>query len=265
MISGFKKFTKCMQKCIWISAFSICVLAIAGCSSSVSSRIEFDHQPYEPIINAETLIIEVISVNNALRSETVIENAIDYYRPYVAGEIKILDCNYVTLDLGEDNAISRQQLNEIINPRENFGPTWISIVICPDMDFFSKKGFFSAAAPKDRLDLVRQCIIINAKTCNKQASSIPFVSSERLTSLVILHELCHALRVPAGKHHMKKGNEGHCSNPNCILYPAIDFNSALSAILHLGPPTGLCKQCREEVFAVQKNNCAKNMSEAVKR
>ncbi|MHC4758057.1 MAG: hypothetical protein ACYTE8_05330, partial [Planctomycetota bacterium] len=72
-------------------------------------------------------------------------------------------------------------------------------------------------------------------------------------SLVILHELCHALRVPARKEHVKKGNDGHCSNPNCILYPTIDFNSAISAILHLGPPKGLCKQCREEVLAVQKS------------
>lgn len=241
-----------LKSCLSVS-FTICLIAMAGCVQYALAEIEFDRQPYDPIINAEILTIEVVSINNALSSEAVVEDAISCYRPYVVGEIKVLDCNYVNLNLGEDNAVSRQQLDEIINYRKCFGPTWITIVICPDMDFFSRKGFYNGMWPQDEPELIRHSIAINAKTCNKNASSIPFISSEKLTSLVILHELCHALRVPARNEHAKEGNNGHCSNPNCILYPAIDFNSSISAILHLGIPKGLCKKCQEEVFAIRNS------------
>ena len=70
---------------------------------------------------------------------------------------------------------------------------------------------------------------------------------------MILHEFCHALRLPARKDHVQDGNEGHCSNPNCILYPAIDFNSAVKAILHRGLPKSLCKMCEEEIYTVQND------------
>ncbi|MHC4757643.1 MAG: hypothetical protein ACYTE8_03205, partial [Planctomycetota bacterium] len=125
MINDFLKLKKCKRRCVLISALTICLFAIAGCSSSVSPQIEFDRQPYEPIINAEILKIDVVSINNALSSETVLEETINYYRPYIAGEIEILNYNYLTLDLGEANAISRQQLDKIINSKEGFGPTWI--------------------------------------------------------------------------------------------------------------------------------------------
>ncbi|MCE5341733.1 MAG: hypothetical protein LLF92_11515 [Planctomycetaceae bacterium] len=222
------------------------------------SKIELDHQLCESVINAKTLTIEVISVNNALTSDKIIKDAINYFKPYITGEIKILDCNNIKLNLGDDNAISRKQIDEIASSKKH-NPTWITIIVCPSMDFLQRKGFFNYTALKDKPELCQQFIAINKQICDAHAASIPFVSSEQLTSLVILHELCHSLRVPARKEHMIKGNAGHCSNPNCILYPKIDFISSMSAILHLGPPKKLCKMCQEEVFAVQKTeNINKN-------
>ncbi len=256
LIEDSKNLKRNERKTVSLLILVICLFA-AGCTSPIPPQIKFDQPPYEPIINAEVLTIEVISINDALRSESVIENAVNYYRPYVTGEIKILDCNHLHLDLGDNNAISRQQLEQMIYSIKTYGPTRITIVICPDMDFFSSKGFYGFEALLDKPERIRHYIAINAKTCNKHASSIPFVTSEKLTTLVILHELCHALQVPARKEHQINGNEGHCSNPDCILYPRIDCHSAFSAILHLGPPTKLCKQCREEVFAVQKDKALK--------
>lgn len=234
------------------TSWAVSLLAAAGCQSLASKEIKLDHQPYEPIINAQVLTIQPISINGALTSEKVLHKAIAHYKPYVAGEIKILDCDYIDLDLGENNAVSGPQLDKIVNAKD-FGPTRITIVFCPDIDFFSKKKFYQFARQEDNPKLTWHLIFINTRTCNKAACSIPFISSESLTSLVLLHELCHALNVPARKNHMMQNNERHCANTNCILYPKIDLQSVLSGILRLGPPTQLCKMCREEVFAVQKN------------
>ena len=68
--------------------------------------------------------------------------------------------------------------------------------------------------------------------------------------MVIKHELCHALGVPAHRSHA--WCDQHCTRPECILYPRPDARAILSAALHcFSPPMDLCMLCQQEIHKAQ--------------
>src|SRR5204863_7382564 len=74
-----------------------------------------------------------------------------------------------------------------------------------------------------------------------------FFSQRDAWILVLTHELGHALGVPAGAGHAWQ--DGHCTNPRCVMYPQRDFRSTIAAVFALGPPHAFCKDCRAELRA----------------
>lgn len=203
---------------------------------------------YEPLVNGKIVTIEIISVNGQKAPDKSVEKAIKTFSKYVAGEVQIIDGDPVRLELGDDGALTEQQFESIVSGAKHHGQCAITIVIAADFDFFYKEGDYSYQWSSD--GDIQQSIKLNARVIDESAPEVPMVSRETFWQMVTLHELCHALGVPAHKSH--RWSDGHCTNPRCILYPRVDGRSISASILHLGPPLDLCKTCRAEIRKAQK-------------
>lgn len=203
---------------------------------------------YEPLVNGKIVALEIISVNGQKAPDKSVERAIKTFSKYVAGEVQVVDGDPVQLNLGEDDALTKQQFESIVNGAKHHGPCAITVVIAADFDFFYKEGEYSYQW--SNAGDIQQSIKLNARVIDESAPEVPMTSRETFWQMVTLHELCHALRVPAHKSH--SWSDGHCTNPRCILYPKVDGRSISASILHLGPPLGLCKECQAEIRKARK-------------
>lgn len=75
-----------------------------------------------------------------------------------------------------------------------------------------------------------------------------FVSRAQLEEHVLMHEFAHALGVPVDPDRTWRGPHrgAHCTRPECVLYPALDWRSLLSGLFN-GWPLELCEACRGEL------------------
>jgi hypothetical protein len=225
--------------------FIISIIILATCSIVAKPLNE---SVYEPLVNGKVVTIEVICINDACCPDNSLQRAVAKFDEYVLGEVRLIDKGRIILELGTDNAISREQFDKIISD-SNIGQSIINMIIVPEHEFFHSRGFYSWAKNGENAEICN-IISINAKTCDKTSAKVPFISREELWRIVILHELCHSLNVPARNSHIKEGK--HCSNADCILYPKIDCLSALTAIFNFGAPDGLCKKCQTEILQAHK-------------
>ena len=202
---------------------------------------------YKPLVNGRLVRIEVIHVNGQTAPGKSLEEAIKGFSKYVAGEVRTLDGGDVELELGEDGALTEKQFELVVEKAEHHGTSDITFVLAPDFEFFHSRGQYRSERRTD--GQIRQSIKLNGRVIDRSASEILFVSRETFWQMVMLHELCHALGVPADRSHT--WSYGHCTNPECILYRRVDTRSVLTAILRLGPPLDLCRKCREEIRKAQ--------------
>lgn len=74
------------------------------------------------------------------------------------------------------------------------------------------------------------------------------VSATRLFEHTLVHELGHALGLPADPARTWNGPHGgpHCTHPRCALYPAFDWRSLVSGVVD-GWPLDWCAPCRAEL------------------
>lgn len=222
-------------------ALLMTMLLLTGCNSALNMRV------YEPLANAEHVIIEVVNVNNETCPGNSFKDAVSKFDEYVLGDVQIINAEPVQMDLGKDAALSKKQFDEIISKTRYSGQSMINFIVAPDYEYSDNKGL---STWQKNNESIRNIISINAKKCNETAALTPFVSREEIWKVVILHELCHCLNVPAKKSHVQEGR--HCTNPTCVLYRKIDLFSIIAAILHGGPPKGLCKQCQAEIENAHK-------------
>jgi len=75
-----------------------------------------------------------------------------------------------------------------------------------------------------------------------------FVSRAQLEEHVLMHEFAHALGVPGDPRRTWRGPHrgAHCTRPECVLYPALDWRALLSGVLN-GVPLELCDACSSEL------------------
>ena len=217
--------------------FFVCILLV-GCNSALNMRV------YEPLANAELVTIEVVNVNNETCPGDSLRDAVSKFDEYVLGNIQIINAEPVQLDLGTDIALSKKQFDEIISKSRYSGQSVVNFVVAPDYEYFDNRGHSTWQKNNEG---IRNIISINAEACNK---NFPFISQEDFWRVVILHELCHSLNVPARRSHVQEGR--HCTGPGCILYPKIDIFSVIAGIMNFGAPRGLCKQCEAEVREAHK-------------
>lgn len=219
-------------------------LCLAGCTLPPASPDSqaLSRPVFEPLVNGKLVTIELIRVNGTSAPDQSLKKALDGFDAYIAGNLELAQGESVTLDLGDDGALTRQQFDSVIQSRKHTGPCAITLILVPDFDFSTNKGVYSGHY---RVDETSHVIAINGKVMEKMARSLPFVSRQKVWRLVILHELCHSLGLPTDRSHNWDG--GHCTHPECVLYPGVDLRSVLTTIIRFGPPLELCSVCKAEL------------------
>ncbi|HEX3359084.1 MAG TPA: hypothetical protein VHS31_19040 [Tepidisphaeraceae bacterium] len=204
-------------------------LSIGGCSASLDSN-EKPAGINTAMLHADVVTLHPLSMNGAKPPDGALEQAADRIRPFLRGTLRI-----------EETSMRNTPTTLPSHPvfRSNrFKPSLadITLVYIPNSPEIGR-GLFS------RFDDQHQQIVLNAAGIHAMTS--PFLSERDAWAIVITHELGHAMGVPAGAGH--SWEDGHCTNPRCVMYPRMDMRSILAAVFSLGPPRGFCDQCRAEL------------------
>ena len=214
-----------------------CALPPASADPEASVR-----SPYLPMLNAETVSIAPVYVNGAEPPRGAVERALVGFEEYVGGEVNLLERKFVQ-STGAGESLNDAEFEQLVEEHADRGSTVITVFVTPALDFFGKRGFYRGELGGEAADL--HIICLNAAVIDTSADRIPFVPRAKFWRLVLLHELCHILAVPSDPSHAWGGQ--HCTHPECILYPAVDRRSVVTAILRLGPPLKLCAACEGEI------------------
>ncbi|HET6429056.1 MAG TPA: hypothetical protein VFJ30_11625 [Phycisphaerae bacterium] len=210
-----------------------------GCAAPAGPD-ELNYPLYQPLVNGRLVTIEVICVNGARTPGKAIEKAVAAFGKHVAGEVRMRQGKPVRLAGEENGAISHSQVVRVARSRPACGPSDITIYVVPGM-VPRGRGLMLGLADGGHV------VIINAEATKHPP---PLVSREGWCRLVVMHELCHALRVPSDR--SRAWSARHCTRPDCVLYPRPDLRAVLTAIVRLGPPMDLCGACRREVHAARQ-------------
>lgn len=220
---------------------------------------ELNWPPHEPLVNGKLVTIEVIHVNGQKAPGRALEKAIEGFSKYVAGEVRTVEARPVTVETEKHGMLNESQLDAIVANRRFRGPSDISILQLPGLSYFESRGM-CMHQPDGSHVVVIQANWINRRTRRadakwsimKQAMALlsALLPRERWWHLVIEHELLHALGVPCGRSHAWRSR--NCTQPECILYPHVDFRSVLRAILRSCTPRDLCPVCQGELRRVQQ-------------
>lgn len=73
-----------------------------------------------------------------------------------------------------------------------------------------------------------------------------FIPHDAFWEWLIVHELGHALRVPAAAERIYEVGGAHCIRPDCVMYSPADWRMVLQILLH-GWPLDFCAACAAEL------------------
>lgn len=224
-----------------------------------------DYAPCEPLVNGRLVTIEVIRVNDQEAVGRSLEEAIEGFSKYVAGEVRTVEGERVELDADKDGLLTTSQLKSIIAERRHYGPSDVCILLVPALSDLGsgarcmpqphgshvvviQGNLMTDPAPVFGAEggIVKRLLVGMAKTLLTIA-----VPLETRWHLVIKHELLHALQLPYDRSHVSAYHH-HCTHPECLLYGCMMARSVLRGILGLGPPLDLCRVCQREIRWVQE-------------
>ena len=100
----------------------------------------------------------------------------------------------------------------------------------------------------DGLSILQSGSLIVIQADALAARATWFASRTRLEEYVLMHEFAHALGVPVDPQRTWQGphSGAHCTRPECVLYPTLDWRSLLSGAIN-GWPLELCDACHGEL------------------
>lgn len=235
--------------------FSTAILVLAsGCASlsTVPADPAGVNTPvFAPLTSGEVVIVEVISVNGASAPSTAFEKSMEDYRQLIAGELKVIDGEPVTLDLGEDESLSMEQVEGILEGAAHQGAASIVLVIAPDFDFFTfNRGMYMGPSLGHPDSTETHLVMLSTRRIQK-IPRIPIIFfGDDIWRYIITHELCHSLGIPSSATH--RCDKGHCTRTSCVLFsPQHAFLFVSRLVLTLGPPNKPCKICLDEIVASQ--------------
>lgn len=206
---------------------------LVGCISAPPERFSSNSMP-RPMINAHAITLHPVSINGARPAEESLEKAVKTLRPFLQGEITIAPLVNHHLPFSvPTNCVVRLS---------NVKPSVTNVIL----------GYVPAGPGIGRGVFTRftddhQQIVFSSENVRKM--SMPFFSQEEAWILVQLHELGHVVGIPAEPDHT--WDDGHCTNPRCVMYSKIDWRSILAGIVALGPPRSFCRKCTRELEAAK--------------
>ena len=196
--------------------------------------------PYEPLVNGRLVTVKVICVNGQESPGSSMDDAIAIFARHVAGEVRTVRGEPITIDTGANPLPMESQLVEHWAQRTCFSPSDITVYVTPGLMDRSLRGYCAWLSDDSHVVVLMGNYIDEAGGLFRETA----------WKIITAHELCHALQVPADRSH--RWRDGHCTRPQCLLYPRVDCRSVLTALMRLGPPTDLCSTCRGEIRAAWK-------------
>jgi len=225
-----------------MSLIFVCHL-LAGCGTwhARPERSDRSIGLHKALITADRIVINRISVNDAVAPTLQWNRTIEEFRKYVCGEVIVNDVIGVTVPTDENGYITGSQSVDL----DEVGPHSITVIFLPKMKG-DKRGVCSTNYD-GKQQVSRQVVRYNKDKID--GAAFMFVSKEQVWEMVLLHELGHALGVPANPSHI--WDVGHCTNPCCVMYPKPDFRSVCAFFFH-GFPNDFCQECRAELLSVKE-------------
>ncbi|MEM8782892.1 MAG: hypothetical protein AAGE65_08540 [Planctomycetota bacterium] len=223
-----------------VFALGAMLVASAGCLGPAPP----DGMPHPSYLNREMIRspvvhLELVSVDDEPIPEEPLRRALARLETHIAGRFEVAGTGSLGLDESWDGILPRGRVHDA-----SIAPslTRVSLVFARRVAGDSRGVFM-------RMDDDWQQVLFSSSRIEETAG--PFFPLEQVWEFVIFHELAHALGVPESPDH--RWHAGHCTKPDCALYPRIDARALTTAILRLGPPMDLCHLCAGELRAVRSD------------
>jgi Tfp pilus assembly protein PilF len=227
-----KNYSKIIIKFSMALFFCAC---ISGCSSGRSQPQEFlvDMPIYEPFLSGKEVVIEAVSFNNCPMPKTQLEKAVKKFGKYIDAEVRVVYKAHVN----NEKLSLEKQVELATEQSHNWGDSSILLCFIPSDSKFPARvlGLYDYGLSKERYG---HRIIYDIGKFDLAYRKISLASNDSVCYSILLHELCHAIRVPVKKSHLTLVHGRHCTN-KCLVN-----NEHLYGIF---PVSDLCRQCVSEI------------------
>lgn len=208
---------------------------ISGCFSGKTQPQEFlvGMPIYEPFLSGKEVIIEAVSFNNCPIPKTQLEKAVKKFGKYIDAEVRVVYKAHVN----KEKLSMKKQVELATEQSQYWGHSSILLCFVPSNSEFSARllGLYDHVRCKERYG---HRIIYNISKFNVAYRKCLLASNSSVCYSILLHELCHAIRVPVKKSHLTLVGGRHCTN-KCLLNK--------EHLYSIFPVSDLCSQCVGEI------------------
>lgn len=196
--------------------------------------------PNAALILAERPVIEVVGVNGLAPPLDGVERVSAMWGRYLSGPVELVVGPAVTIQGAETRRIGDADVQAVLQRRTRRGMGAVTLIVWPRPSTWDTSGFYQRVWDgRAWVDVV----VVH------EPLPLPGFASDYLWEHVLLHELSHALHVPASPTHA--WSQRHCTRAECVLYPRLDPRSFLETVRSAGRAWSLCELCSAEIDAVK--------------
>ena len=182
------------------------------------------------LLTSPVVTLDAYSINGAFPPQEAWDAALRRFKSCLSGELVVHGPKELTVPVDNDGRLT-EGVTVDLEPRRL---DHITIVVWPKAAALRHSGIYR------RFKDGGQLISYYREGVEKYAG---LVSYETLWEIVLLHELGHAIGVPADGSHAEE--TGHCTN-HCVMYREPDVRSAVMFLLH-GWNRDFCPACKSEM------------------
>lgn len=181
------------------------------------------------LLTSPVVTLDVYSINGAFPPQEAWDETLRRFKGCLSGQLVVQGPKELTVPVDKDGRLTGSVMVDA-GPRQL---DHIAILVCPEAADL-RRGEYRRY--KDGFQLIRY----DKEGVEEYAW---LVSRETLWKIVLLHELGHAIGVPADVSHADE--TGHCTN-HCVMYRRPDARFALMVLVH-GWNLDFCPACKAEI------------------
>ena len=224
-----------------IIPYLVLLAAMTGCNAPADPNA-LQHPINQHIVNAQCVTLETISVNGEKIPEISRAKAIETFRQYVGGDVRVVEGKPVTIPLNKDGKITFAQIDDILKNRQYRGASDIAILYIPDVEKNDKWAAYYRYDSNGKE--YRQFILYQSSFVTQRSKKYP-LPLETCHQHVLAHELCHSFWVPCDR--KRSWSERHCTHSDCLIYATVDIRAFGTYLLRGKSPLDLCPDCQAEI------------------
>lgn len=242
---------------VWV-VFAVVAMVLGGCAMPARHAEAREMvMPPRPWLVNRAVVVDVVRVDGQRWPGRSMEAAVETLSGYCAGGAKL--GRVADVASGQKGVLSHEKVDELVRTVERPGAGVLTIALVPEVESYDEGGAAGNRAvtqsecgidPATGRDELRSVIVVRGRQMEETVRHFWVVSRRAVWRDVLVHEMGHALGLPGAADHVAEGD--HCTNPECALYHDTDWRFILTALVRLGPPTALCRECREELAAQRR-------------